>query len=268
MHVQLRDILVHLDSSPQSAERLALAVELAARDGARLVGLFARHGTPRRVGVVAIWPGEEYTQAAQLSRQHFAAATEKLAQAEWRDANRGGDGEIIDSVVRAAQLADLVILGQTLPEGHLVPADLPEQVMLNSGRPVLVVPYTGCPASLGHRPIIAWNASKESARAASDALHVLPADAEALVLLVLADGQEEDGEIVAHLRRHGLKAQTENAHAGGIGLMDLLLNRVTDLGADLLVMGGHAQYSVPLRTRGSGTRHILAHMTVPVLFSC
>lgn len=268
MHVQLRDILVHLDSSPQCAARLALAIKLAARDSARLLGLFAHHGWPRRVGVVAEWPGEDYRRAALQSHAAFTAATAGLTHAEWQDANRGGDGEIIDAVVGAARTSDLVILGQTPPDGAVAPADLPEQVMLNAGRPVLVVPYAGLPATLGRRPVFAWNASREAARAAADALPLLPADAEAVVLSVLAEGAEDDGQLSAHLRRHGLDVRAETIRAGGIGLMDLLLNRLADLGADLLVMGGHAQYTFPHRTRGSGTRHILSHMTVPVLLSC
>lgn len=268
MHVHLRDILVHVDAGPQTAARLALATQLAARDNARLVGLFAHRGWPRRVGVVAEWPGEEYRRAAHQSREDFTAATAGLAQTEWLDANRGGDGEIIDAVVSAARSVDLIVLGQTLPDGAMIPADLPEQVMLNAGRPVLVVPYAGLSASLGRRPVFAWNASREAARAAADALPLLSADAKAVVLSVLAEGVEDDGQLAAHLRRHGLEVRAEVIRAGGIGLMDLLLNRLADLGADLLVMGGHAQYAFPQRTRGSGTRHILSHMTVPVLLSC
>lgn len=268
MQVQLRDILVHLDSGPQAAVRLSVAVALAQRENARLVGLFARHGRPHRVGVVATWPGEEYKEAARHSHEAFVAATKGLAQAEWRDANRGGDGEIIDAVVSAARTTDLVILGQTAPDGAQVPADLPEQVILNIGRPVLVIPYTGAPDSLGLRPVFAWNGSREAVRACTDSLPLLPDNADAVVLSVLAQERDDDGEIVAHLHRHGLKVRAETIQAGGIGLMDLLLNRVSDLGADLLIMGGYAQYMFPQRTRGSGTRYILAHMTVPVLLSC
>jgi len=49
--------------------------------------------------------------------------------------------------------------------------------------------------------------------------------------------------------------------------MDMLLNRVADLGCDLLVMGAYGNYGFPYLNRGGGTRHILQHMTVPVLLS-
>lgn len=51
------------------------------------------------------------------------------------------------------------------------------------------------------------------------------------------------------------------------GFLDMLLNRVTDRGADLLVMGAHGQIGPPFISRGTGTRYILKHMTVPALMS-
>jgi nucleotide-binding universal stress UspA family protein len=49
--------------------------------------------------------------------------------------------------------------------------------------------------------------------------------------------------------------------------MDMLLNRVTDRGADLLVMGAHGHIGFPFVSRGAGTRYILRHMTVPVVLA-
>ena len=64
----LRDILVHLDFSPRTAERLALALHLAKPGNARLAGVFAQRASAYQVGVVAVWPPESYTQAANASR--------------------------------------------------------------------------------------------------------------------------------------------------------------------------------------------------------
>jgi len=92
----LRNILVHLDSGERTAVRLSLAAALAAQHSARLVGLFAQCGEARSIGVVASWPNEQY-RAADASRQAFAAAA-RLDDPEWRDANRGGDAEIVRMV--------------------------------------------------------------------------------------------------------------------------------------------------------------------------
>jgi nucleotide-binding universal stress UspA family protein len=49
--------------------------------------------------------------------------------------------------------------------------------------------------------------------------------------------------------------------------MDMLLNRVADHGADLLVMGAHGKVGFPIASRGTGTLHILRSTTVPVLMA-
>jgi len=49
--------------------------------------------------------------------------------------------------------------------------------------------------------------------------------------------------------------------------MDALLNRAADHGADLLVIGAFGGGGYPLFSRGSGSRYMLKHMTLPVLFS-
>jgi nucleotide-binding universal stress UspA family protein len=58
------------------------------------------------------------------------------------------------------------------------------------------------------------------------------------------------------------------AESEGIGIMDLLLNRISDRSADLLVMGAQgSEFGLPFGGRGSGTRFVLQHMTAPVLMS-
>lgn len=267
----LRNILVHLDESERSAVRLNLAIALAGRDGARLLGLFAQLAQPHQVGVVAHWPSESYRLAAETSRACFEAAAKGLAQAEWRDANRGSAGEITEKLVEAARHVDLAILGQHAPDGDApLPADLAEQVVLNAGRPVLVVPYVGAPDSLGERVIVAWNGSREAARALNDALPLLPPEAQLLVMSVHNDLDATDDltpDVVRQLCLHGFDPKVEGVQAGGIGLMDQLLNRLADISGDLLVMGAYGHYGFPQLARGSGTRYILGHMTAPVLFS-
>ena len=65
-----------------------------------------------------------------------------------------------------------MVIGQFNPdddhrEGELGMAD---NVVIDAGRPVLVVPYAGSFPTLGTKVMLAWNASRESVRAAHDAL--------------------------------------------------------------------------------------------------
>jgi nucleotide-binding universal stress UspA family protein len=108
----LRDILVQLDSSPRTAERLALALQLARRGNARLDGIFVRRAAAYQVGVVAVWPPESYTHAADTSRELFERTVAGYENARWSDLNRGSDHEIPHHLTEAARHYDLTIVGQ------------------------------------------------------------------------------------------------------------------------------------------------------------
>lgn len=269
--MSLKNLMVHLDLGERTDTRLNLAASLAHKHQARLVGVFGQRAQPQKVGVVASWPSQEYVAAREASKIAFEKATTGLPQAEWLDVNRGSDAEVVSHIVGLARHFDLVVLGQH-DERHKsnVPEDLVTEVVLECGRPVLVVPYAGSFAEVGKHPLIAWNNAREAAHALNDALPLLADCDEAMVLSFSARHDESVSscaEVVRHLATHRIAAKTEVMVVQDFGIMDLLLNRVTDRGADLLVMGAHGHIGFPFVSRGGGTRHILHHMTVPVLMS-
>jgi nucleotide-binding universal stress UspA family protein len=261
----LGNILVHVDSAARTAARLSLAIRIAERAGARLTGVFAEQADAYHVGTVAAWPSPHYAAAVQSARQAFEAAVAPLGErAAFIDLNRGSDREILHRFVEVARAFDLVMLGQTQDRVR-VPAKLPEQTIVDSGRPALVVPYVGTYADVGHRPLFAWRSSRGAARAVSDALPLLAKGCEALVVEVARKNEPRDEFaelLVANLKTHGVAARYQHFIADEIAVMDTLLSAVSDHAADLLAIG-----AFDLGTHGAGTRHILAHMTTPVLFS-
>lgn len=269
--MSLKDLMVHLDQGERTAVRLELAVSLARQHQARLVGVFGQRGQAQRVGVVASWPSQEYAEARDASKTAFDKATAGLPRAEWRDINRGSDAEVLRHVTDLARHTDLVILGQHDDRNKsYVPDDLIMEVIINSGRPVLILPYAGNFTEIGKRPLLAWSDAREAAHALNEALPVIQGCEEAWLLSFAARPEEGDLSCVEaenHLAMHGIKTKTETMVVQDFGIMDLLLNRVADRGADLLVMGAHGHIGFPFISRGAGTRHILQHMTVPVLMS-
>jgi nucleotide-binding universal stress UspA family protein len=185
------------------------------------------------------------------------------------------DMELIKRALFHARHADLVILGQSDPEASnvSVPPDFAEQIILNSGRPILVVPYAGRFVDLGQRVMVAWNASREAARALNDALPLLVQASHVIVVAINPDmsrkeyGEEPFQPVAAHLAAHGVSARCESLWVEDIRAMDLLLSRLTDEAVDLLVMGAHGHYGFPYLHRGGSTRQVLRYMTVPVLMS-
>lgn len=267
----LKNLMVHLDQGERTASRLQVAAALARQHGARLLGVFGQKAHAQRVGVVSTWPSQAYTEARDASQAAFRQATADLPQAEWIDINRGGEAEVLRHVTDLARHADLVIFGQHDPQGvSYVPEELVGEVILESGRPVLVWPYVGTFTEVGKHPLIAWNDAREAARALNDAIPLIQGCDQAHVVSFAArleEGQSSCAKVAGHLAAHGIPTKTEVILVEDFGIMDLLLNRVSDRAADLLVMGAHGHIGFPFESRGAGTRHILRHMTVPVLMS-
>jgi nucleotide-binding universal stress UspA family protein len=268
--VLLKNMMVHLDQSPESGRRLEMAVAIAQRHQARLVGVFGQRSTAVQVGVVATWPTPEYVEAAKASKAGFEAAVGGLLQAEWHDINRGSDAALLNAIPHKAHYFDLIVVGQHREGQQWQPPELVEVLLLHSGRPALIVPYVGGFRSEFKRPLIAWNDSRESAQALNDALPLIQGCGEAVILGIdIRPGQAQASclEVARHLACHGIAARTEVLIVEDIGVMDMLLNRVSDHGADLLILGAHSQLGFPFVRRDEGTRHILRTMTVPTLMA-
>lgn len=248
-----RDIAVHLDDSVRCPARLEIALELARLYFATVTGVYAQ------------WEVSD-PEAAQA---RFEAAVNAAGDnSQWTPPSPGDDDRLALHVTTAASCADLMIMGQPAADRPLVPPDLVEHVLLHSGRPVLVIPYVGTFETIGRRPLIAWNGGRESARALHDALPLMN-HAKQARLVMIENGRQsiEEGPVLRHLANHGIEGTVERLVAEDIGVMDLLLARVADLGSDLLVMGAHGHVGLTGLHRGAGTRHILRHLTVPALMS-
>ena len=104
-------------------------------------------------------------------RRHFHKAMKgSHLPSEWRLAK----GYHEEELVIQARYADLLVLGQTEPNREtLTSGDLPETVAISSGRATLVVPHIGVRSKPGKSIMLCWNASRESARAAAEALPFL-----------------------------------------------------------------------------------------------
>jgi nucleotide-binding universal stress UspA family protein len=282
--MRLKDILVHIDDGRGHAARQALAVELARRHEAHLSGLFVIE--PLSFSGLAAPGGADFAAAEAFQRiqeQHRAArhaVGERLAAAFADAANRAGissewrlaEAVAAETVALHARYADLAVLGQSDPENPSFAGAVAEAALLGSGRPVLVVPYIGA-KDVGNRVLVAWNATREAARALNDALPLL-AEAEMVTVLAInpergigGEGDLPAADIAHHLARHGVKAEAAHTTAEDVSVGDIILSRAADNGADLIVMGGYGHSRAREFVLGGATRTLLRHMTVPVLLS-
>jgi len=279
-----KDLLVHLDSSRQGAQRLAYAVEWAARDHAHLTGLYTLDLVPALAELARAYPGR-IEQFETYLRMH-AAEIERAKEVgdDFRRALLGADvegqwrfveGDPASTVALHARYADLTIVGQTDPAdpGTGTNRFIPEKTLLSAGRPLVIVPYAGQFRSIGRRVVVGWKPTREAARALADALPIIE-QAENVTILTVNPDRGADAElgipvadIALHLARHGARVEARTTVADHIATGDVLLNEVADRGADLLVIGGYGHPRLRETMFGGVTRHILESMTVPVLMS-
>jgi len=269
-----KHLLVHVDSSARSAERLELAVQLALRGGARLAGLFAE-GQTLGGSLVGRRSGERMAEAAQEARAAFEARTGAAGlKADWWPLEPGEDAVLLGQLQVCCRYADLALFGQHQPDQARLPEGAVEQAIFNGGRPVLVLPYAGTFPSVGRKILVGWNGSRESARALNDALPLLAAAESVLLLAFQRAVRHEPGglpplDVVAHLAAHGVRADYQPVFIDpeSLDAADAALNHAFDAGCDLIVTGAHAQAGLPGPRASATTRKLLATMTVPVLFS-
>jgi nucleotide-binding universal stress UspA family protein len=275
----LKDLVVFVDDYSASERRCDLAVRLARRHGAHLAGVHLmplgeaapRLRNARYDSIHRMLEESGKQRAADAERIFRAALAREGATGEWRFARV----DYIHHGIVHARHADLAIVGQIAPDDHvmLVPEMAPEEVMLTAGRPVLVVPHAGDFTRLGERVVVAWNAGREAARAVNDAMPLLTMAQSVTVLCVnpqtgvARHGDAPGADIAVHLARHGVKVTVERSHASELDVADVLLNRVADLGADLVVAGGYGRSRIRELILGGTTRDLLRHMTVPIFMS-
>lgn len=277
-----KTILVHCDGDRNAAQRVAVAVDMAKRFGSHLVGLNVQPPfTPPVFAetAFAIEPLlEAYEEAAKVDRE---AATRTFADAvaskglssEWRTMK----GPVAEEVIAASRYADILVLGQADPEratAMSAPDDLAERVALGSGRPILVVPFIGAPVQVGSTVLLCWNASRESAQAATAALPILQQAAKVVVLVIDAavPGDSEPAprpgaDAVAWLRRHGIEAALRHDVSADGDVGATILSRAADFSADLIVMGLYGHSRAREFILGGASRTLLRSMTVPVLMT-
>lgn len=299
----IKDILLHYGTSDRSAARANLAMALAKRHGAHLTAVYTVPGWPLFERVAAASGGERLSkydlrleeQASQAKADFSNHAAELGIMGEWRTMK----GRPADSMVLSAKHADLVVIGQANPDQPSIETEIQEEVVLGSGRPVLIVPYAGDFPVIGRRVMVAWNGSRECARAIHDAIPLLSGAEEVIVYGVNLESERylPGTDIATHLARHGLRVSTawvttgprhtavspslqtvgdfgfaQHGEAfltpdGRLSEADALLAAVSDYSVDLLVMGAYGHSRAREIVLGGVTRQFFQVMTVPVLMS-
>jgi nucleotide-binding universal stress UspA family protein len=268
--MQFGDILVCIDGSDAGRRRTGLALALAARSRARVIGYYLAPSREK----IADWlldPRQARTVENDIDKAEVDFArllTVNSLDGTWIP---GSESRRVEDIVQYARCVDLVVAGLGAPDD---PASDPqrldiEQLVVECGRPVLGIPDAGIPEQIGQNVMVAWDGGRESTRALHDAIPFLR-DA-ATVKIVSIGGNSNSamspGAVIDHLKRLGISATIETTPQLGLTIEDEIFSRIDWEGVDLLVAGAFGHSRIQEHIFGGVSRSLLHQMMVPVLVS-
>jgi len=274
-----KTILVHVDLSSHAPARMRYAAALAHAHHAHLLGAamfgVSRHifplGYTSRPGTLEASYFDPLAQNARQALAQFEAiATRMRVPHEARFVCDQAD----DGLAQLARFADLVVISQDDP-GEALPdlaVHLPDYVILNSARPVLVLPRTDAAPDAARGVLVAWDGGKEAARALAASLPLLRrANAVTVAALTGPDAgaaelESQRPDLMQFLGRHGVTPHMlvrDPQRDAGHELLDL----AATLHCGLLVMGCFGHSKLRELCLGGASRAVLADARIPVLMA-
>ena len=281
----MKTILLPFQDDNIAEAALETAHLIANRYNAHIEGLFVLPQPQIIAGEGIALPGVYLTQMAEDGRKLADAAHERFtgylnshdlglkdikepsdtASASWQEME-GLESQIIGD---RGRLFDLVVIGRTTKYYAGDWNIICEAALFESGRPVLIAAES-LPEKLGENVVIVWNCSTECARTVSMSMDLLRDAKEitvATTLSAMVPGPS-GGEMVDHLKRHGLNARGHEIESDGQAAAGVAALKFADeIGADLMVKSAYTHTRLRQMIFGGATREILSNAKIPVLMA-
>jgi nucleotide-binding universal stress UspA family protein len=275
-----KDLMVHLDGTDEDEVRLAHAESIAVRFGAHLTGLYA-NPLPEYAAAFAGEPGFTAMEAVvELEEQARKEGELVLARLKERFARVDAPNEVRRLAAQASEIprlgasearwADLFVVSAPYRSSDAaVGDDLLEAVLFGAGHAVYAVPPRAKVRDETYAVVVAWEDTRESARAVAEALPFLTRATNTRIVMV--DGENGAGDaaidIAAHLDRHGVNVEVVAIEAAERTVAQALLDEARKMSADLIVMGAYGHSRFREWILGGATREMLETSEVPILMA-
>ena len=252
-----KDILVYLDPTVETVERIRLAVALAKAHGARLIG----------VDISSAAAGQEAETEEAVSRTFSDTTRNSGLTAVLAPCNKAGEGDNFTHCV------DLIIAPgpESLAQGTIRRGAL-DRALLESGAPMLMLPPEWTPGPVGDNIVIAWNAGREALRAVHDAMPLLERAKKVTLFAFSAQPsalRKSAETLVDHLAAHGVKAEhiSDWTNTGDLTAVEALFASLDTQDADLIVAGAFGHSRIYEGLFGGVTLDLMHQQSLPVLMS-
>jgi nucleotide-binding universal stress UspA family protein len=263
----IKDIIFHLERESSRD---------AVRDfAASIAGAFAAHLTGVIFAFATNMPADALGGLFAESEAEARGAIDRFELAMKRD-NLSVESRLVLGTPKTfsemARCFDLSVIMQSDDRDGVNNGLLIEAALFDSGRPLIVVPWTQKDRLKLDRVVCCWDGSRTAARAINDALPLLK-KANAVEIFIVENEKTANEhvlratEISQHLARHDIKVEVKTTLAPDSDVANAILLHVADDSTNLLVMGGYGHSRLREFVFGGATRGILSAMTVPVFMS-
>jgi nucleotide-binding universal stress UspA family protein len=278
LEMTIATVMVSLALGQTNEARLEIAGQLAERFGAGIVGAAAAQFAPPlyftdgRYAQDLIDRGEAEIKKRllELETQFRQATKNRAAILGWRSA--------LDFparfILQQARCADIIVDGgRSAAASEAFGLASPKDLVMHTGRPLLVVPDTANWLDL-RSVLVAWKNTPEARRAIADAVPLLQKAKDVTVAEILeqggsrADAEQGVKDVVAWLSRHGVSAaprvSENNQNHGATVQLDEIASEV---GAGLIVAGAYGHSRFRELIVGGMTQHLVTQNLRCVLLS-
>lgn len=270
-----KDILVCINQEQGRENLIAAAAQFASQHNARLSGMFVSIHYDMLLPPFGLVAADRVLKSAERDKQLYADAVEqfqKITEQQGIKTNWIADTQA-QSPLQAARYVDLVIASQLQDDVRSGDNSftLLNSLVLESGKPVILIPADWQADTLGKSIVLGWDQARESARAVGDAMPLLQAADKVHVAAVVPAKQEEPNldRISEYLSERGV--QNELHILSKDKQHSTTAKVIQDLGesiqADLYVLGGYGHSKFREIVLGGVTRHMIQHCSAPVLLS-
>ncbi len=273
-----KTLMIHVSDTPLARRQVDYACLLAARFGAKLVGITAQlpqappidpYSSSMITAEIMDLEKAAAQKALDAAKAVFEAGTaNKPLETEWRAAL----DLPADYIARESRTADLVLVGEDAAQAPRSTAPWAGDIVMTAGRPVLIMPKAVPEKASLDNILIAWKDTRETRLALYLALPVLRLASRVTILRVcneddIGHTESEIADVASFLLRHDIKADgmaqvlTEKTVAAQI------LVSATKAKTDLIVMGGYGHSRFREWAFGGVTRDILQNCPFPRLLA-
>lgn len=275
-----KNFLVNIPTERSPKPVIDGAISLATRHKAQLDAVSVGYETANlplvAEGGAAVAAMFEVERGEALERAHTALAAFEA------EARRAGlvhssravsalPGEATAIVGAAARLYDLTIVEQPEFSRDTFDNNLAQEILFQSGGPVLFIPYTFKGTLQAKRVGICWDGSRLAARAVRDAMPLLE-QATAITIITINEDKDVPADasaphLIRYLARLNVPTNISGVKAERANTQSSILSLAADESLDLLVMGGYGHSRLKETVFGGVTRDMLQSMTLPTLMS-